>query len=153
MKLVKSFKFRFFFVSSLMIAAACVSLALIMMHDMRKLLVNVYAGQAIPVVQKTAAAVDPVIFKKLFQSEDTGDPDYLRMCAEFRTLKQSLTCRFLYSMAPVTGKTFKYIYDGADPNNPEEFSPLGNTEDITSYGAEPFTCMKEKKTTVTGLIY
>lgn len=153
MKLVKSFKFRFFLVSSLMIAAACDLLTLIMMHDMKKLLVNMYQNQAIPIVQKAASTVDPVVFNKLFQSEDKNDPDYLRMCAEFRTLKQSLTCRFLYSMAPVSGKTFKYIYDGSDPNDPEEFSPLGNTEDITSYGAEPFTCMKEKKTTVTGLIY
>lgn len=153
MKIFNSFKFRFFFVSSLMIAAACSILSVISMHDVKKLLVDVYASQAIPVAEKASSLIDPSVFLRLAASDDKTDPDYEDMCGTFRELKKSLTCRFLYSMAPVEGKNFKYIYDGSDPNNPDEFSELGTVEDITSYGSKPIEAMNEKKTVVADLSY
>ncbi len=148
MKLFRSFKFRLLFVSGVMIAVACSVLALISMRDITRLQIKAFADKAVPVAEETASVVDADTFLALFRSEDSTDSEYVRMCAEFARRKATLTCRFLYAMAPAGGTNFKYIYDGADPSDPDEFSPLGTVEDISSYGSAPFDAIAQKRTTI-----
>ncbi len=65
---------------------------------------------------------------------DPNDPFYEEARLELAELREKAESLFLYTMVKKTDSTYMFIIDGADPNDPETFSPLGTLEDVTSYG-------------------
>ncbi|MCR5698323.1 MAG: methyl-accepting chemotaxis protein [Treponemataceae bacterium] len=91
-----------------------------------------------PVVEKTISIIDGDRFEKLAKSLDESDPYYEQLRLEMLAVKKSAGCSFLYTMAKTDDGKFVYVVDGScDPSDEENFSPLGEEEDLESWGNAP----------------
>lgn len=100
--------------------------------------------QGQPIAQKAFEAIDGDKFEALCKNPTTGDPYYEEARLALYHIKETINCKFLYTMAPVNGSVYQFIIDGScDPSDEENFSPIGTQEDIADYGDGPFLCMKD----------
>lgn len=100
--------------------------------------------QGQPIAQKAFEAIDGDKFEALCKNPTTDDPYYEEARLALYHIKETINCKFLYTMAPVNGSVYQFIIDGScDPSDEENFSPIGTQEDIADYGDGPFLCMKD----------
>jgi hypothetical protein len=105
-----------------------------------------------PVLEETAALIDGDSFEALAKSLDPLDPFYERTRRAMLAVKEESNCIYLYTMAPVEGKIFRYIIDGsAPPDDEDAFSPLGTEEDISNYLAPVLRTMETKTRHISSL--
>jgi hypothetical protein len=105
-----------------------------------------------PIVEETAALIDGDSFEALALSLDPLDPFYESARLAMLAIKEESNCIYLYTMAPVEGKVFRYIIDGsAPPDDEEAFSPLGMEEDISNYLAPVLRTMETKTHQISSL--
>jgi methyl-accepting chemotaxis protein len=106
---------------------------------------NVFFQQGDPLVRKAAGLIDGDRFEHLSASLDSDPAYYDFLYEELYQYKQGVTCKFLYTMAPVSGTVFKYIVDGSTtPDDEENFSMYGDEEDLASWGKAPFEAMEKQ---------
>jgi methyl-accepting chemotaxis protein len=99
----------------------------------------------LPAVEKVSALIDGDRFEAFCESQDADDPYYEDIRVKILEIKEQLNCRYLYTMAPVTGDVWEYIIDGsAPPEDEENFSPLGTEEDISEYDDAFFATIRTK---------
>ncbi len=102
------------------------------------------AEQGYPIAEKAGAVIDGDKFEALAKSPSVNDPYYEEARIALLTIKNTINCQYLYTMAPVGGNVYRYIIDGScDPSDEENFSPLGTHEDISAYGDGPFLAMQD----------
>ncbi|MDR2068398.1 MAG: hypothetical protein LBP71_00840 [Spirochaetaceae bacterium] len=100
----------------------------------------------LPMVDKVSALIDGDAFEALSKSLDPQDPYYTATRLKILEIKQTVNCRYLYTMAPVTASVFRYIIDGSStPDDEENFSPLGTEEDVSAYDSAFFATLRTKK--------
>ena len=100
--------------------------------------------QGQPIAQKAFEALDGDKFEALCKNPTTDDPYYEEARKALFNIKETINCKFLYTMAPVSGTVYQFIIDGScDPSDVENFSPIGTKEDIADYGDGPFLCMQD----------
>ncbi|MFP3089413.1 hypothetical protein LQZ21_03710 [Treponema sp. TIM-1] len=106
----------------------------------------------LPMVEKVASIIDGDAFEALSRSLDPGDPYYEKTRLRMLEIKQTVNCRYLYTMAPVNTSIFRYIIDGSStPDDGENFSPLGAEEDISAYDSAFFVTLRTKKIQLGGI--
>ena len=95
-----------------------------------------------PGVLKSLEILDGDEFERFCKNPTEEDPYYEETRLKLLELKNTIGCKYLYTMVPVQGTIFKYIIDGScDPSDEENFSPLNTEEDIESYGRAPLDAM------------
>ena len=106
--------------------------------------VKLCEDQGRPIAQKAFEAIDGDKFEALCKKPTTNDPYYEEARKALYNIKETINCKFLYTMAPVNGTIYQFIIDGScDPSDTENFSPIGTKEDIADYGDGPFKCMED----------
>lgn len=106
--------------------------------------VKLCEDQGRPIAQKAFEALDGDKFEALCKNPTADDPYYEEARQALYNIKETINCKFLYTMAPVNGTIFQFIIDGScDPSDEENFSPIGTKEDIADYGDGPFLCMED----------
>ncbi|MDR2553691.1 MAG: hypothetical protein LBD31_11085 [Treponema sp.] len=101
---------------------------------------------AIPTVRQAQTVIDGDAFEKLRDSLDQEDPYYEAARIRLLDLKERSGSVYLYTMAPVDGRTYRFIIDGsAPPGDQDNFSPLGTLEDTSEYEDVFFDVMREKE--------
>ena len=147
-----SLRLRFIIIFALFVFASTVVMAIISSFSILKTGVALCEEQGVPVVEKAAALIDADEFERFCKNPSEDDPFYEETRLALLDLKETVQCKYLYTMEPVHGTVFRYIIDGScDPSDEENFSPLGTEEDIESYGEEPFLVMKDGKVHSSGL--
>ena len=114
----------------------------------------VFAGNGVFITERAASLIDGDSFAALAGSLDPADPYYEEARLKLLALKEFSNCRYLYTIAPGNGTRWRFIIDGSvPPEDQENFSALGEEEDIASYG-EAFQRAWDLQTTAySGLIY
>jgi methyl-accepting chemotaxis protein len=98
-----------------------------------------------PAVEQVIKFIDGDAFEALSRSLDPQDPYYEEIRKKMLEIKQTINCRFLYTMAPVNTSVYRYIIDGSTtPDDRENFSPLGTEEDISAYDNAFFVTLRTK---------
>lgn len=106
--------------------------------------VKLCEDQGRPIAQKAFEAIDGDKFEALCKNPTADDPYYEEARQALYNIKETINCKFLYTMAPVNGTIFQFIIDGScDPSDEENFSAIGTQEDIADYGDGPFLCMED----------
>ena len=106
--------------------------------------VKLCEDQGRPIAQKAFEALDGDKFEALCKNPTEDDPYYEEARKALFNIKETINCKFLYTMAPVNGTIYQFIIDGScDPSDEENFSPIGTQEDIADYGDGPFLCMED----------
>ena len=105
-----------------------------------------------PGIKKSLELIDGDEFEAFCKNPSEDDPYYEKTRLALLDLKNTVGCKYLYTMVPVEGSIFKYIIDGScDPSDEENFSPLGTEEDIESYGDAPLLAMVDGKIHSSGI--
>ncbi len=150
----KSLRFRFIAVFSSFIVLTVVILSFIAMYTIRNTAERLAIQQGQPVVEKVFSYIDGDKFSYVAMSLDKNNEWAEETRKKMLDICESVGCSYLYTMAPVDGTVFKYVIDGsADPNDTERFSPLGTTEDISSWEEAPLITMKTGETLSSGMVY
>lgn len=106
---------------------------------------KVFSERGVAVVNRAKGYIDPEEFQRLVAGGTDEDPYYDFLYNKLFEIKKEQSCKYLYTMVPVEGNTFKYIVDGsALMSNEEDFSPYGTEEDISDYGKFPFECLEQQ---------
>jgi methyl-accepting chemotaxis protein len=113
---------------------------------------GLFAGQGAAMTEKAASLIDGDSFEALLKTLDPEDPFYEAARLELFTLKNYSSARYLYTMAPVEGTIYRYVIDGsAEPDDEENFSALGDEEDVSSYDSAFLKCWETQKTEFSAL--
>jgi methyl-accepting chemotaxis protein len=99
---------------------------------------------ALPTVERAQTLLDGDSFEALSLSLDESDSYYETTRLELLELKESINCQYLYTMAPVKGSLFRYIIDGSVPPDDENFSAMGDEEDIGMWDNEAMITFNTK---------
>jgi methyl-accepting chemotaxis protein len=106
----------------------------------------VCARIGMPVVDQVSNLIDGDAFEALSRSLDPLDPFYEETRLKMLAIKQTINCRYLYTMAPVSASVYRYIIDGSTtPDDEEDFSPLGAEEDVSAYDDAFFVTVRTKE--------
>jgi methyl-accepting chemotaxis protein len=134
MKKRQSLKTRFIVFFTVFLAALCIVTSIGTARNISKIASDIFADQGRSIVEKAAALIDGDAFEALVTSLDSSDPFYEETRQKLYTLKQSSICIYLYTMAPMKGSEWYYIIDGsAPPDDTENFSAIGDTDDVSDY--------------------
>jgi methyl-accepting chemotaxis protein len=101
---------------------------------------------ALPTVQKALEIIDPDSFKKLAETLDGEDPYYEEARKALLELKEESNVLYLYTMAPEDENVYRYIIDGSGPPEDEDFSALGDLEDISEWDGAALATGRTKST-------
>ncbi|MDR2304017.1 MAG: methyl-accepting chemotaxis protein [Treponema sp.] len=134
MKKSQSLKIRFIVFFAGFLAALFIVTSFGAVQNISKIALDIFASQGRFVVEKAAALIDGDSFEALVASMDSDDPFYEETRQKLYTLKQSSNCVYLYTMAPAEGNEWYFVIDGSSPpDDQENFSALGDTDDVSSY--------------------
>ncbi|MDR2143215.1 MAG: methyl-accepting chemotaxis protein [Treponema sp.] len=134
MKKGRSLKTRFIVSFTVFLVVFCIVTSFETVQNVSKIASDIFAAQGKSVVEKAAAFIDGDAFEALVRSMDSDDPFYEEVRQKLYTLKQSSNCVYLYTMAPMEGNEWYFIIDGsAPPDDTENFSALGETDDVSDY--------------------
>jgi methyl-accepting chemotaxis protein len=101
---------------------------------MTKAVSQTFADQGISIVEKAVSIIDGDAFEALAKSLDADDPFYEETRVQLFKIKELSGCVYLYTMAQVDKNTWRYIIDGSgEPDDPDNFSELGDEEDTGPY--------------------
>ena len=145
MRFFHSLKFRFIVLFILFILVLCTVMTIFSIINTTNTTLKIFAQAGIAVAEMAANAIDGDAFERLAKSLDENDPFYEQTRVELLTIKNYSSCKFLYTMAPATGDIYRYIIDGSvEPEDDENFSPLGAEEDTSDYDIAFARCWAEK---------
>lgn len=143
-----SYKFRITGMIILFISIITVTLMILCSTAIKRSAVSFMAEQSMKLIERAMPLLDAEKIKDLIRTDDAKDPYYIETCTRMNELRIQINAKYLYVMAPVRGKDFKYVLDGNNFDDEENFSPIGTVENISSYGKWPFICLNEQKTTM-----
>ncbi|MCR4579207.1 MAG: methyl-accepting chemotaxis protein [Treponema sp.] len=104
-----------------------------------------------PIVTNVADHINGNEFEAFTKKMSKDDPYYDELRLWMLDLKKSTGCSYLYTMSNINGK-WLYIIDGScDPSDTENFSDLGDEEDIASWGKAPLEAYKSGKQTTSDI--
>jgi len=134
MKIYHSLKFRFALYLSVFIIAMSAITSVLGIRQMTKAVSETFASQGETIVGKAVSIIDGDAFEALTKSLDIDDPYYEETRVKLFEIKKLTGCVYLYTMAQANGNTWRYIIDGSgEPDDPDNFSALGDEEDTSSY--------------------
>lgn len=86
-------------------------------------------------VEKSIDYINADDFQRLCLTEDANDPYYENVRQWLFSIKQSVGCKYLYTMTKYRGSIYKYVIDGScEPTDIENFSAIGTAEDLSLWG-------------------
>lgn len=153
MKLFSSYKFKLILavVALIFVVVIVIAFASIQLIEMNAM--EVFHERSQIAMKQAAQFMDVEKIKELAVTLDDEDPYYIETCGALWDVRVTHGCNYIYAMVPVPGteNDFVYVLDGNAekingrlvPN--DEYSPIGDVEDITSYGEYPWICMEEQE--------
>lgn len=161
MKLFSSYKFKFILavVALIFVVVLVIAFASIQLIEMNAM--EVFHERSQIAMEQAAQFMDVEKIKELSVTLDDQDPYYIETCGALWDVRVTHGCNYIYAMVPVPGtkNDFVYVLDGNAENingrlvPNDEYSPIGDVEDITSYGEYPIICMEEQKLVTSDMGY
>jgi methyl-accepting chemotaxis protein len=134
MKLSHSLRFRFAGLFSVFIITLIGVISILGVRQLSKAVSETFAAQGMAIVEKAVSIIDGDAFEALTKSLDVDDPFYEETRVQLLKIKELSGCLYLYTMAHVNGNIWRYIIDGSgEPDDPENFSEMGDEEDTGAY--------------------
>jgi len=153
MKLTDSLRFRFIVFFIVFIVALTLILVITGVRQMSHVVIDTFAQSGVYTVERAASLIDGDSFEALVKSMDEEDPFYEETRVMLHGLKETVGCVYLYTMAPKDGDIWYYIIDGsALPEDEEEFSALGDEQDVSDYDHAFRDVWESGETEVSGLV-
>ena len=153
MKLFNSLRFRLITFFIVFIIILTTILVILGVRELSKTVIDTYSDQGRSLVEKAASFIDGDSFEALVKSMDINDPFYEEIRVQMAQLKEFSSALYLYTIAPKSGNIWQYIIDGsAPPDDEENFSALGDEEDISAHDSAFMKSFLSGRTEVSGLV-
>lgn len=153
MKLFSSYKFKFVIAVIALIFVVALVIAFAAIRMIEKNAMDVFHERSHLAMEQASQYMDVEKIVQLGKTLDDQDPYYIETCGILWDIRVTHGCNYVYAMLPVPGSDtdFMYILDGSAelidgklvPT--EDYSQIGDIEDITSYGVYPWMCMEEQE--------
>ncbi|MCL2441062.1 MAG: methyl-accepting chemotaxis protein [Treponema sp.] len=148
-----SLKFRLIAFFVIFIIILTTILVLLGVRELSITVIDSYSKQGILLVENAVSNINGDSFEKLVKSLDINDPFYEETRLMLSRLKDFSYCLYLYTIAPKNGNIWQYIIDGSAPMDDEEnFSALGDEEDVSDHDAAFRRAWSSGQTEVSGLV-
>ena len=161
MKFFSSYKFKFALAVVALIFIVALVIAFVAIKMIEKNAIAVFHERSHIAMKSAAQHMDVEKIAKLAVTLDDQDPYYIETCGALWDVRVTHGCNYIYAMLPVPGtkNDFKYILDGSAelidgklvPT--EDYSPIGEIEDISSYGEYPWICMDTQELVTSDIGY
>lgn len=152
-KFYNSYNFKIVSLVVIFIAFISVATTIVSIHAVKTTALKVFTDQGMKVVKRAQYKIDPERFEQLAKTMDDSDPYYNELFSELFIIKNDSTCKYLYTMIPAGGNNFTYVVDGSSRSkDTENFSEIGTTEDLSSYGIYPHKVMEENDIVVSEIM-
>ncbi len=149
--MLKSLKSRIIIIFGVYIVFALASVTILSVQKINRTAETFATGQGAPIVSSVAKHIDGDKYEALSKSLDEDDPYYEELRLWMLDLRTKVDCQYLYTMSKI-GNKYLYIVDGScDPSDEDNFSALGDEEDISSWGDGPVIAMTEGIQTHSGI--
>jgi len=154
MKASHSIKFLFILLFSSFIVVISVLTSVFGIRQLSKAVVDSFSVQGVEIINKAASLVDGDSFEALVKSMDIDDPYYEETRLKLLELKENSGCLYLYTMSHVAGNIWQFVIDGsAQPDDEEDFSALGDQDDVSGYDHAFMDSVNTGKTALSNLVY
>ncbi|MDR2517325.1 MAG: methyl-accepting chemotaxis protein [Spirochaetaceae bacterium] len=148
-----SIKVKFILFFTVFIVILCATYTAVSLWRLTGAAVDIFSREGVVIVEKAAALLDGDAYADLAASGDSGRPYYESTRKALFTLKQAYDCRFLFTMSPVSGTVWAYIIDGSAEPGAEEFSAMGDTDDIAGWDGALLRAAENGTVEISGLEY
>ncbi|MDR3200510.1 MAG: response regulator [Spirochaetales bacterium] len=137
-------KFRFTLFFTIFIISIFSVIIITSLQQILSVTTTLCARQGLPLTEKVASLIDVAAFERLAATLDPLDPYYEETRLKILAIKEDSSSLYLYTMAPVTQTTYRYIIDGSGQPGDQAFSPLGAEEDISNFDKAFLKTMQTK---------
>jgi len=149
--MLKSIKSKLILVYLLIVFSIISIVAVLSSYVITNISADMAERQGIPVVETVAKKLDGDEFEAFLSRMDDQDDFYQDTWEWMYEVKQYVSCAYLYTMSKI-GDDYVYIIDGsAEQDDEDEFSALGDVEDISTWGHQVQDCFRDGKTVSTGI--
>ena len=150
---MRSLKIRFITIFAAFILVACGVITIISAESISRTGEMLSSRQGIPVVKKVAQIIDGDEFEAFLKDPSDESEYYEKTRLAILEIKETVGCEYLYTMAPLRGDIWQYVIDGScDPSDEENFSALGDEQDITDLGDAALEAFNKGTVTSSGLV-
>ncbi|HNY23004.1 MAG TPA: methyl-accepting chemotaxis protein [Treponemataceae bacterium] len=149
MKIRDSLKLRILLLFCGFVFLFCFVFMSMSVKTMERASTEIFSANGLPFARAVASGIDVAGFRRISRSLDATDPYYGELQASMLKAKSQSNCKFVYTMIRTDDGKYLYVVDGSTtPDDTENFSAIGDEEDVSVYGpgfAETFASGKEYK--------
>ena len=136
-KTFRSLKIRFYSFFILFVIALF-SVVIITSMQQQQSVVSISVSIAgMPVLERMLTYIDGDKYEQLVETLDPNDPFFIVTQSKFREVKRDTQVLYLYSMAINSDGEHIFVFDAEAPGS-EDYSALGDVEDVSEYDAAFF---------------
>jgi methyl-accepting chemotaxis protein len=136
MKIRDSLKLRILLLFCGFVLLFCLVFMTMSVNAMERAATEIFSANGLPFAQSVSGGIDPVAFRRISRSLDAADPYYAELQGSMLKAKTKSNCKYLYTMIRTDEGKYLYVVDGSTtPDDAENFSAIGDEEDVSVYGA------------------
>lgn len=125
-------------------AAAIVLFSVLSIRETAQICVNTFVSDGTPLVERGAAYLkgNMANFRRVMEDQNQDSLRYKAIHESLLTMKETSSAKYFYTMVPANDKEYMYVVDGScDPDDEENFSPIGTLETKDNYGEPALLAM------------
>ena len=125
-------------------AAAIALLSVLAIKRAAQICVDTFVADGTPLVESGAKYINESIksFRKVMEDQNPDSLRFRNLHEGLHAMKETSSAKYFYTMVPANEKEYMYVVDGScDPDDEENFSPLGTLETKDNYGKPALLAM------------
>lgn len=129
-------------------AAAIVLFSVLAIKKAAQICVNTFVADGTPLVESGAKYINGNIanFRRVLEEQNPDSLRFRNLHEGLLSMKETSSAKYFYTMVPANDKEYMYVVDGScDPDDEENFSPLGTLETKDNYGKPALLAMSTGK--------
>ena len=110
-----------------------------------KICIDTFVAEGKPLVEHGAKYINNNInvFRRVIEDQNPDSLRYKRLHEELLAMKSASSAKYFYTMIPASDTEYMYVVDGScEPDDTENFSPLGTLETKDNYGEPALKAME-----------
>lgn len=143
-----SLRLKYTFLISAFFAFAIALFSVLAIRQTARICVDIFVADGTPLVANGAKYINENIanFRRVMDDQNPESLRYKMLRENMLSMKEASSAKYFYTMVPANNKEYMYVVDGScDPDDEENFSPLGTLETRDNYGEPALLVMSTGK--------
>ncbi len=143
-----SLRLKYTFLISAFFALAIALFSVLAIRQTARICVDIFVADGTPLVANGAKYINENIanFRRVMDDQNPESLRYKMLRENMLSMKEASSAKYFYTMVPANNKEYMYVVDGScEPDDEENFSPLGTLETRDNYGEPALLAMSTGK--------